>query len=71
MKNLLPVGRGGQCKAIEDMKMDDWNVGWNEGLLTAVSMKDMDMSREAVIEKIEVSYALSNEKAAALVESRW
>ena len=38
----------------------------------AVSMlKDMDMSKEAVIEKIEVSYALSNEKAAALVESRW
>ena len=59
------------CKAIEDMKMDAWNKGRNEGIFTAVSMlKGTDMSKEAVIEKIDVRYALSNEEAAALVESR-
>ena len=37
----------------------------------AVSMlKDMDMSKEAVIEKIEVSYALSNEKAGGKMKLR-
>ena len=43
--------------------MDARNEGWNEGIRTAVSMlKDTDMSKEAVIEKIEVSYAMSKEK---------
>ena len=53
------------------MKMDAWNKGRNEGIFTAVSMlKGTDMSKEAVIEKIDVRYALSNEEAAAPVESR-
>ena len=37
----------------------------------AVSLlKDTDMSKEAVIEKIEVSYALSNEKVGGKVKLR-
>ena len=82
----IPVGEEGVnlCKAIEDMKqdarnegrnegrMEGRNEGRNEGILTAVSMlKDMNLSKDVVIEKIGTSYALSNEEASALVNSRW
>ena len=52
------------CKATED--------GCSEGMDTmAVSLlKDTDMSKEAVIENIEVSYALSNEKVGGKVKRR-
>ena len=66
----IPVGEEevNVCKAIEDMKEEVRN----EGILTAVSMlKDMNLSKDAVIEKIETNYALSNEEATALVDRRW
>lgn len=60
------------CKAIEDMRADARNEGRSEGILTTVSiLKDMNLSKEAVIEKIETNYALSNEDAVAMVNSRW
>ncbi|MBQ7498227.1 MAG: hypothetical protein IJU00_10435 [Selenomonas sp.] len=60
------------CKAIEDMKADARSEGRNEGILTTVSiLKDMNLSKDAVIEKIETNYALSNEEAVAMVNSRW
>ena len=56
------------CKAIEDMKKEVRD----EGILKTVSiLKKLKLSKEAVIQQIIENYSLSNEEAAALVDSRW
>ena len=56
------------CKAIEDMKKEVRD----EGILKMVSvLKKLKLSKEAVIQQIIENYSLSNEEAAALVDSRW
>ncbi len=56
------------CKAIEDMKKEVRD----EGILKTVSiLKKLKLSKDAVIQQIIENYSLSNEEAAALVDSRW
>lgn len=66
----IPVGEEevDVCKAIEDMKEE----ARNDAILKAVSMlKKLKLSKDAVIEQIVENYALTNDKATALVNSRW
>ena len=66
----IPVGKEdvNMCKAIEDMKKEVRD----EGILKTVSiLKKLKLSKEAVIQQIIENYSLSNEEAAALVDSRW
>ena len=60
------------CKAIEDMREDARREGFSEGILTTVSiLKNMNLSKEAVIEQIETNFSLSNADAVAMVNSKW
>ena len=60
------------CKAIEDMKMDARNEGRSEGILTTVSiLKNMNLSKDAIITQIAENSSLSVEEAASLVNSNW
>ena len=66
----IPVGEEevDVCKAIEDMKEE----ARNDAILKAVSMlKKLKLSKDAAIEQIVENYALTNDKATALVNSRW
>ena len=66
----IPVGKEdvNMCKAIEDMKKEVRD----EGILKTVSiLKKLKLSKDAVIQQIIENYSLSNEEAAALVDSRW
>jgi hypothetical protein len=60
------------CKAIEDMKEEVRTETRNEGILKTVSiLKNLKLSKDAATQQIVENFSLSNEEAAALVDSRW
>ena len=70
----IPVGEEevNMCKAIEDMKEDVRTETRNEGILKTVSiLKNLKLSKDDVTQQIIENYSLSDEEAAALVDSRW